>query len=65
MEVFPVFHEWEEELEEYSTWKEELVAVFATAELAKQYVQNVTKTDGYHDNNHYTYGGALTVREEV
>lgn len=55
MTVYVVYNEWEENLDEYSTWHCDLHAIFSTNELAKAYVATKNfRKDNYFTINSYT-----------
>ena len=61
--VYAVYHEYEEEVCEYSTWHEELAGLFATEALAEQFVAKHTP-DIYVLNGRY-FVRAVTIQTEV
>lgn len=61
MTVWLVHLEYETGGDEYSTWHADVVAVFATESLAKEFIAKKT----WHDKSHYTVGKGHTVLETL
>lgn len=55
--IWIVYHEWDEDIEEYGTHHTDLHAIFSTEELAKAYVNSKE----YKESDHYTLGTRLVL----